>query len=380
MPLNKGYNMVNRIIISTGMALFAMFFGAGNIVYPLTLGTSAGDHVFYAIIAFLITGAGLPFLGLFSMSLYQGNYKAFFSSLGKIPSFLVILFLAFILGPFLAIPRTETITYQTLLPFLSIFHLSNASLFSAIYCSVLFLISYKQNRAIDIICTFLSPIKLTLFFILICSGLMKMQITIQNYQPISVAIREGLSDGYATMDLLCAFFFCTAAYQNILLKVKEHRIENKKINEIFLKSCIFAGLILGTVYIGFILIALGHASYLRHINTVQMIQVISKLILGNFGSLFIGICVLFACISTATALTDVTTQFFYETMFNKKISRTICLIIVLIITFFMTIIGFSGIMNIATPILEIIYPALIVYCILIIVKKLHREKMTKNLT
>jgi branched-chain amino acid:cation transporter, LIVCS family len=370
--------VTKHIAATTGMALFAMFFGAGNIVYPLALGASAGTQIIYAMIAFLITGVGLPFLGLFATSLYQGDYREFFGQLGRIPAFLVISFLAFILGPLLAIPRTETVTYQTLLPFLSSIHMNNPYMVSGTYCSILFFLTYRHKKIVDIIGKFLSPIKLILFVVLIGTGLTTTHKTLINHQPIFLTIKEGLLDGYGTMDLLCAFFFCTAAYQNVFMKAKANGItEAKIVNKIFLQACFVGGLILSLIYIGFTLIALRHALDLQGINMVQMIQVISRVILGDFGSLFVGICVLFACIATATALTDVTTQFFYESLFNKKINRVICLIGILIITFVMTIVGFSGIMMIALPILEIIYPSLIIYSIMSIIKKKYGEQLIK---
>lgn len=362
--------MTKRIVVTTGLALFAMFFGAGNIVYPLTLGASAGTNITYAMIAFLIAGVGLPFLGLFATGLYQGDYWKFFSRLGKVPSFILITFLIFFIGPLFAIPRTETVTYHTLAPFLSSVGLDNPYGISGIYCTILFLLTYRPTKVIDIIGKFLSPIKLVLFIILIVAGLITAHETLANHHPVAVVVKEGLLDGYGTMDLLGAFFFCTVAYQSIMRKAKAHGITDKKtIVKIFLQSCIVGGSILGLIYIGFTMVALGHAADLQGVDTAQMIQAISNVVLGSFGSLFVCICVSFACIATATALTDVTTNFLYEHLFKRKISRTICLVGTLVVTFAMTIMGFSGIMKIALPVLEVLYPALIIYSVVSIYVK-----------
>src|SRR5262245_13074557 len=129
--------MSNKIVLTTGLALFAMFFGAGNIIYPLALGAHAGGHFLEVLLPFLLTGVGLPFLGLFSTSVNQGNYWSFFSRLGKIPSFLLISFLILFIGPLFAIPRTETVTYHTLQPYLSGIS-ANPYMFSLLYCVLLF--------------------------------------------------------------------------------------------------------------------------------------------------------------------------------------------------------------------------------------------------
>ena len=72
----KGTTISNTI--ATGFAMFAMFFGAGNVVFPLSLGLMAQDKNIYAIVGLLITAVGVPFIGLMSMTLFNGNYKHFF--------------------------------------------------------------------------------------------------------------------------------------------------------------------------------------------------------------------------------------------------------------------------------------------------------------
>ncbi|MHB1947679.1 MAG: branched-chain amino acid transport system II carrier protein [Gammaproteobacteria bacterium] len=356
--------MNKKLIITSGLALFAMFFGAGNIIYPLSLGAKAGDHIPYVIAAFLISGIGLPFLGLFATSLYHGDYWAFFRRLGKVPAFLLITFLILIIGPLFAIPRTETITFHTLETFLPGI-LRNPYVFSGLYCSILYLLTCRESKVIDIIGKILSPIKLSLFGILIVAGLVGSHTIPVNPNPISVSIKSGLYDGYSTMDLLAAFFFCTAIYNNIVLKAKASgATNNKTFIKIFFKSCLLGAFLLSIVYIGFMLLALCHASQLQGVDTAQMIVAISNLVLGRIGSLFVGICVAFACIVTAMALTEVTTAFFHEHVLLNKVPHNVCLIIVIISIYAMSIVGFAGIMKISLPILVVLYPALIVYCII----------------
>src|ERR1700730_16150882 len=91
-----------KTVIATGMALFAMFFGAGNIVFPLHLGANSGQNITHTMLGFLLAGVGVPFLGLLATSLFNGDYQAFFGRLGKYPSFLIITFLMVIIGPLAA--------------------------------------------------------------------------------------------------------------------------------------------------------------------------------------------------------------------------------------------------------------------------------------
>lgn len=361
--------MTNKVVLTSGLALFAMFFGAGNIIYPLALGAHAGSHFPYVAAAFLISGIGLPLLGLFATSLYHGDYWAFFRSLGKGPAFILIMCLILIIGPLIAAPRTATISFHSIEPFLPN-GLNNLYVFNALYCLIIFSLTYKQQAVVDIIGRILSPIKLALFSILILAGLGTGHDVIPNTTPLWSSITLGIEEGYSTMDLLATFFFCSIVCQNIIMKMKQNGIhDTRHLTKIFLLSCLVGGLLLGVVYMGFMLVALHHAAALQGIETSQMIVVVSEIVLGKFGSIFVGACVTFACLVTATALTEVTTEFFYDHVVNKKVPRLVCLLVTLITFYIVSIMGFAWIMKVALPLLEVLYPALILYCIIKIVIK-----------
>src|ERR1700722_17804496 len=98
-------------IIIAGLALFSMFFGAGDLIWPLILGGDAGDKNFYAMCGLLITGVTLPLLGLIAMMLFRGDYRAFFGQTGKIPGWILIFVIQAILGPFGSLPRLITLSF-----------------------------------------------------------------------------------------------------------------------------------------------------------------------------------------------------------------------------------------------------------------------------
>jgi len=99
--------------LSTGLAMFSMFFGAGNVVFPLAMGQYAQDKNFFAILGLLITAVGVPFLGLMSMTLFDGDYRKFFGRIGKIPGFIIALAIMALIGPFGAMPRVIALSYST---------------------------------------------------------------------------------------------------------------------------------------------------------------------------------------------------------------------------------------------------------------------------
>lgn len=364
-----------KLISITGLALFAMFFGAGNMIFPLKLGVNAGQHVLSITLMFILSGVGVPFLGLFAVSLYEGDYWKFFQRFGKVFAFAVITFLILIIGPIFAAPRTEIVTFNTLLPVLPE-SLKNPYLFNFAYFFTVFLFICNQSRVVDIIGWFLSPIKILAFSTLIVIGIYTAIPTVHIQLDAPQTYASALTMGYNTMDLLAAFFFCTVAYNNIVNKCYKMGVTSKQsIAKMTLLSCIVGAILISFVYFGLTLVAAAHAQELQNIPTEALIGKISYLVLGKYGSIFVGICVTFACLATAVALTEVTTDYFYRTLFNKKVPRLTCVGFILSVMFSMAVLGFDGIMKIAGPILNVLYPVLIVLCIVNIAMKLIPAKL-----
>src|SRR5262245_25771526 len=105
-------------VLATGLAMFSMFFGAGNIVFPLALGQFTKDQTLYAVLGLTLSAVLVPFTGLISMILFNGDYRAFFQRMGKWPGFLVSVVIMGLIGPFGAIPRCVTLSYSTVAMFL----------------------------------------------------------------------------------------------------------------------------------------------------------------------------------------------------------------------------------------------------------------------
>lgn len=369
-----------KAIFATGLALFAMFFGAGNVLFPLHLGANAGQHLSATAWGFLLVGVGVPFLGLLATSLFNGSYHDFFGRLGKYPAFLIITFLMILIGPLVAMPRTEATTFHAIMPFLPE-ALQNSTvfgvIFSIIYGAIVFALAYKESKVVNILGLILSPIKIISFSFLIFIGLLYAEPTLVNSVTAVEAFQQGISHGYKTMDLLGAFFFCTIAFRAIQSETQHNQkspenVAGKHLNKatwLTLKACILGAAITGAVYIGFMLVAHGHASALQGLREEQMISAVSYAVLGKFGGLFVCIAVSFACLATALALAEVSSDYLFREVFKQRISKRFCLVIVIIMTILMSNIGFQGIIKFSMPILNVIYPSLIVLSIMNILYK-----------
>ena len=358
--------------IVIGFALFAMFFGAGNMVFPLFLGANAGAHIFIVAIIFIIIGVGTPLLGLISTAMFHGNYWDFFGRLGKLPAYLIITFIILIIGPLSAAPRTEVITYQSLLPFLPK-TFTSPIIFSLIFCFITFLCAYRENKIVDIIGYKITPIKLSCFVFLILAAIFSSANTLKLTPSFSTIAYQAVSMGYGTMDLLGAFFFSTIAVRAIT----SHNAELTMQRQALIRANIIAGVLLGLIYLGFMFAAYFHAASLQNLSPDQLIHNIAGIVLGKFGAFFVGICVTFACLATSIALADVTSTYLYDIVVLQTLSRLTCMLIVLVIMFFMTQLGFSGIMSFAYPLLKILYPALITLCLVNVLYKCYGFKYVK---
>lgn len=357
--LNKRTTLSITIIV--GFAIFAMFFGAGNLIYPLSVGAHSGPNVLFGLLGFLIAGIIIPLLGLFAISLYHGNYKHFFAQIGRVPGFIVALLVIILLGIFVATPRCSFISFGTLTPiFPSLSH--HTMLFNLVFFIMIYLISMKQNRIVDALGWVLSPMKLSVLFILIILGV---GTTHHPFHPAQASshistFTHALKAGYGTMDLLAAFFFCAFVHRTIQYKLQKHNYNSDKLERrLTIYACLIGACLLAIVYGSFILISNFHAGNLQHIATQELIGSLSLLLLHEAGGIFVAVCVTLACFSTAIALTSVTVEFIQTQILRHRFSYHQILLPTIVIVFIISNLGFDLIMKIAIPILSTLYPPLL---------------------
>lgn len=157
--LRRSYVFKKRTgVLVAGLALFSMFFGAGDIVLPLILGGGAGDKNIYALAGLLVAGVGLPLLGLLSMMLFQGDYHSFFNRIGKRGGAILILIIQGVVGPFGAIPRLITLSFTNLKPYMP--EMLSLALFSLLSCFLIYFFVRKRHRVVDLLGLVLTPILL----------------------------------------------------------------------------------------------------------------------------------------------------------------------------------------------------------------------------
>lgn len=363
--------------LATGLAMFSMFFGAGNVVFPLGLGQYAQDHNFYAILGLLITAVGVPFAGLIAMTLFNGDYKKFFERMGPVPGFIVTAFILGLIGPFGAIPRCIVLSFSTMKLLLP--EGMTLPWFSLIACVLIFLFTIKRNNIVDLLGYVLTPILLLSLAIIIIKGLYTSPAPEPSGHSKLAIFTQGIYEGYQTMDLLAAFFFSSVVMACLKKDVDPTDQKNyKKIIFLSLKASVIGAFLLSIIYVGFSFVAANYSSLLQGTAQEELPGVIALHVLGPYASIVAQVAVILACLTTAIALSAVFAEFLHQDIFYDKLGYGWSLLVTLGITFFVSTLNFTGIANFLTPILQVCYPALIVLCLANILYKLYHFTWVKT--
>lgn len=247
--MKRFFQFFNSQTVSTGLAIFSMFFGAGNLIYPLNVGFIAGAKNLCAISGFMITGVLLPLLALIAIILFNGDYQEFFNRLGKIPGGLFILFCMLIIGPLVAIPRIVTLAHIMVAPFIGNISLP---LFTVLFLVVTFLGTYKESRIINLLGNIISPLLLLSLVIIIVKGLLFRGEMVQGIAESCLTLFwESIKIGYKTLDMVGAIFFSSIVITLLRETLKDQSEKSlKKLALMGLKAGLLGVSLLAVVYLG----------------------------------------------------------------------------------------------------------------------------------
>ncbi len=364
-------------VLVAGLALFSMFFGAGDLIWPLILGGASGDQNFFAMLGLLITGVSLPLLGLIAMMLFQGNYRAFFGRIGTGPAFLLIFIVQMILGPVGSIPRLLTLSHATLKPYLSE-DLSLLAFSIGASCFVLAL-TIRPQRIINILGLVLTP----LLLICLCAILVIGFYNHPDPQVVSLtggqAFYNGLGVGYNTLDLIASFIFAPLVLSHFTTGADNDDAQARKtVFKKMLKASLLAATLLSIMYIGLTFVASYYTPLLDAAHLPEeRLSAIALFLLGPHGALIACIAVAMACLTTAIPLVSIFANYLREDLMGGKGGALLPLIATLVFSVMLANIGFMGIANMLSPVLQILCPGLIVLSIFNIFHKLWETRVPK---
>ncbi|MBP9624073.1 MAG: branched-chain amino acid transport system II carrier protein [Veillonella sp.] len=362
--MNQNSNLDNRAFIAIGLMLFALFFGAGNLIFPASLGQHAGSNVWWAILGFIITGVGLPLLGV--MAIGYSSAKNVQEMAGRVHPlygliYTVLLYLT--IGPAFAIPRTGTVSYEIAVkPFLG--GASAAGVDQTIFLVVFFLVSLwlaiNPAKLVDRIGKVLTPLLLLTIIALIIKSLVTplggYMAPSQDYATTGIAVVQGFLDGYNTMDALASLVFGILVIEFVVLsgaKTKE------QITGATFKAGIIAVGCLGFVYIFIANIGATSVSAIGLKDTGAPVLAESAMVLfGNLGAIILAVIVLLACLTTSIGLITSCATYFHQIIGGLDYKWYAVLFSV--VSFFVGMFGLKTIIVAAIPVLMFLYPLTIV--------------------
>lgn len=360
-----------------GSMLFGLFFGAGNLIFPVHMGQESGSAVFWANLGFLVTGIGLPFLGVIAIGVSKtsGVYELA-ERIGKKYALVFTVLLYLVIGPFFALPRLATTSFEIgLAPFIQA---KQQHVFLVIFSILFFFtawwLSRRPTKILDYVGKFLNPAFLILLGILLVLAFIHPlgaidQATVQpSYQEH--AFFTGFTQGYNTLDALAALAF------GILIVTTIRNMGVTKPSEIAkdtIKSGAISIVLMGIIYI--LLAYVGTMSlggFALSSNGGIALAQIADHYLGTYGSILLALIVILACLKTGIGLITAFAETFTD-LFPKR-NYIVFVTLASALACLVATVGLTNIIQISLPVLMFIYPLAMTLILLVLVGPLFKQR------
>jgi branched-chain amino acid:cation transporter, LIVCS family len=357
-------SLKGRETLTIGLMLFALFFGAGNLIFPPFLGQEAGANFWPAMLGFVVTGVGLPLLTVVVISMAKDGIAEIGSRVH--PVFAIVFSAAVYLsiGPFFGIPRSANVAFEmSVKPFLSETGSSSMILliFTVVFFALVYWVCLNPSKMVERIGAILTPILLAAIVLLVLGSIFKLEGSFgkvsEKYE--TAPFFTGFLEGYLTMDTIAALAFGIVVIGAIQQKKS---LERKQIIRETLKAGIIAGVGLAFVYVTVGLLGAKMASVGTYDNGGTILTEAAQLMFGTPGMLLLGLIVTLACFTTAVGLVSATSQFFAKMM--PKISYKTFTIAITLVSLLFANLGLNQIISISVPVLIVLYPITIVLVVL----------------
>lgn len=373
--MDKKTSIYTYIVIGT--MLFGMFFGAGNLIFPIHMGQLAGTNFLPALIGFLTTAIGLPIIGILAFGLSgSSGLRNLASRVNPIFGLVFSIALYLTIGPFFAIPRTATVPF--VVGFEPYINPEQSGLyliiFSFIFFAIVYYFSLNPAKIVDLIGKYLTPAFLLFLFIIILIAIFKpMGEFVQptgDYKDL--AFITGFKEGYNTMDALASLAFGIIVIQAI----KGSGItEPKEIAKATLKSGMFALFLMALIY-G--LITYMGASSVESIGTYDngglIFAAVAQHYFGSYGNILLAIIIVLACLKTSIGLIISCSEFFHGVF--PKVSYKFFVFILSFVSYIIANFGLTNIIKFAIPVLMLLYPIAIILIFLTLCSSFFKHRQS----
>ncbi|MGR2767047.1 branched-chain amino acid transport system II carrier protein [Photobacterium ganghwense] len=345
--------MKTNDIMALGLMTFAMFLGAGNIIFPPFLGLEAGEQLMPAMAGFLITAVGLPALTLIVFGRLSDSKQL----TQPLPTWLATLIWVALLtavGPAFSMPRAVTVAYEMgIKPFFSGDHLLT---FSVLFCALTLLLAFHPGKLVDYIGKIMTPLLILMLCVLaitaVVSPLAAPQAAIGKFEDL--ALTQGLVQGYMTMDAIAAVGFGWVVIKNINNKGVTAA---STVRRITLKVALIYAFLMGLCYLAMGYVGATSAPIAEGVtNGGELLSRYVAHSFGGFGQFLLAAIIIMACLTTTVGLTNACTEYYQQT-FNVPFRRSAT--IVVLVTALIANVGLEQILALSLPAILVLCPVAI---------------------
>lgn len=363
-------------LAAIGFMLFALFFGAGNLIFPAHLGQIAGDNIFSAGFGFLVTGVGLPLFGVLAIA-YSGsdNLQDLSSRVHPIYGVFFTALLYLSIGPFFAAPRTGTVAYEVgIAPFVpERFMDTGLLIFTLLFFIVVLLFSLFPAKLVQNIGKILAPLLIVLLGILLTIAVLnpmgEIGEPLEGYTETTTAFTNGFLEGYNTMDALASLVFAII----IINAINSFGVrEPKAVFSSVAKAGIISSILLAVIYGGIMYLGGMSVSEMEIFdNGGPVLNGVADHYFGTFGAIMLAVVIILACLTTAIGLVIANAEYF--SVLIPAISYKLFVVIFTTLTFIVANFGLDNIITYSLPVLMFLYPLAIVIILLAFTSKLFND-------
>ena len=361
--------------------LFGMFFGAGNLIFPVHLGQMAGRNALPAIIGFIITAVGIPILGVAAIGItHSDGLQTLSGKVGKGYGIFFTCLLYLTIGPLFAIPRCATVSFTTgITPLLGADSPERLYLllFSAVFFAFVLFFSLRPGKITVWIGKIINPLFLFFFAVLMLAALLAPGAAVSAVEPVeayrSDAFFPALIEGYGTMDAIASLAFGIV----VIDVIRRMGVDNDDaIAEDVLSSGLLTGALMALIYVVSIVVgAQSRGLFELSENGGIALTQIAGHYLGGVGLFILAFTITFACLKTSIGLVTACAETFSK-MTNGKISYRSWAILFTVFSFAVSNIGLSAIIEYSIPMLMLIYPPAIALILLAFLGKFFAHDRT----
>ena len=357
----------HREYIYVASMLFGMFFGAGNLIFPVHMGQMAGSNIWPAIIGFCVTGVGLPLLGVAALGISRSNGLFELGSRVSRPYsmfFTCLLYLT--IGPFFAIPRCAATSFTIgVEPLLTGGAVTELAVFSVIFFALVLFFSLRPSKILTWVGRIINPLFLVFLAVLVVTALVKPIAPVSSVAPegayAASAFSAGFLDGYNTMDAPASLAFGVIVVSVIRDLGIEH---DAAVAGNTVRAGIFSCVFMGLIYLAMTIVgAQSRGAFAVSANGGIALADIAGYYFGTAGQLVLAVTVTLACLKTAIGLVTSCAEIF-RVLFPKSMSYKAWAIVFSVVSLLIANIGLTMIIGYSVPVLMFLYPLTITLMLL----------------